>query len=67
MKYILDLDDIKRQKQELIDMTAILNIHGHINSRYKKQRKPVVSQIGKECAIKIIDAVFSYLDTYKET
>jgi len=62
MKINIDKEIIIKDFAELLANT---NIHGHINSKYKDQRKPVVSKIGLECATKIAQGLFSYLSAYE--
>ena len=46
--------------KDLIDMVDV-NIHGYINHPDPKKRKPVVSRVGKKCALKISQGIVAYL------
>lgn len=61
MKFEIDKDTLIKDFSEMLDV----NIHGHINSRYKEQRKPVVSRVGKECAKKIAEGLYAYLTAFE--
>ena len=45
---------------DLVNMLDV-NIHGHTNSRFKSERKPVVSRVGKECAGHLARGIVAYL------
>ena len=61
MRIEIDKDTLIKDFSGMLDV----NIHGHINSRYKEQRKPVVSRMGKECAKKIAEGLFTYLTVFE--
>lgn len=61
MEIRIDKEDFVKDATDMLD----INIHGHINSRYKEQRKPVVSKVGKECAKKIAEGLFAYLTAFE--
>lgn len=46
-------------------MLSGVNIHGHINSRHKEQRKPVVSKMGKEVAKQMAEGIWAYLTAWE--
>jgi hypothetical protein len=61
--FSIDIDE-KIVIKDFAEMLADTNIHGHINSRYKEQRKPVVSKIGIEVATKLAQGLVGYLSAY---
>ena len=64
MKIDIDKEIVVKDFAELLANT---NIHGHINSRYKEQRKPVVSKIGIEVATKLAKGLVGYLGAYENS
>ena len=51
--------------EDVGDLIGGINVHGHINHKDPKRRKPVVSRIGKECGDKLASALWGYLSAYK--